>query len=459
MENLNSNSDNVIDILEKELLEKKFIDKPIDREILSKVDVIGFDIDHTLCIYNTEAMVELLYKSFSKYLVEYKNYPKDILIYSNDSDVDLKEKESNLKFNELFVHKYSNTEVVLDFINGNAISIDENKLVIKGYHGTDELSEEKLQEVYGKSKEFAEFNFETRGANYQVILGNFEYHVIPLYLICVHLYDNGHMKNLDRINNYKVIYDDILDALIFNYNLYDSETNTVKSIRETGFFFPEFTSKPEKYIYDYSAKEMLKHLKSKGIGVFFATNSFFEFADFIMRHIIGEDYLDYFDLGIFYAKKPGFFHEGCDAEGYFPDLKISDNKTRPGIKSADLKDENIFYKLINKKTIIEGSYKIVENFYQISKNKENLKFIYVGDNFYSDCLHPAKLSNWESVAVHDHISTGFIGNKPLDFKKFWRVEDSITNFGDNKHGIFYSKQLREQTLFTVSNVDTLKFLK
>lgn len=455
----NSDSNSVIDILEKELLEKKFIDKPIDREILSKINVIGFDIDHTLCIYNTEAMIELLYKSFSRYLVEFKNYPKEILIYSNDSDIDETEKEINLKFNQLFVQNYSNTEVVLDFNNGNAISVDENKLVIKGYHGTNELSDEKLQEVYGKSKEFTEFNFESRGPNYQVVLGNFEYHVIPLYLICVHLYDNGHMKNIERVNNYKIIYDDILDALIFNYNLYDSESNTVKSIRETGFFFPEFTSKPEKYIYEYSAKEMLKYLKSKGIGVFFASNSFYEFADFVMRHIIGEDYLDYFDLGIYYAKKPGFFHEGPEAEGYFPDIKISDNKIRPGFKSDDLKQDIIFNELFNKKSIIEGSYKIVEKFYHISKKNENLKFIYVGDNFYSDCLHPSKLTNWESVAVHDHISTGFIGNKPSEFKKFWKVEESIGNFNDNKHGVFYSKQLREQTLFTISNVETFKLFK
>ena len=83
----------------------------------------------------------------------------------------------------------------------------------------------------------------------------------------------------------------------------------------------------------------------------------------------------------------------------------------------------------------------------------------MGDNFYSDCFHTSKLNNWESIAVHDHISTGFIGNKPSDFKKLWEVENSIGTFGQQRHGIFYTKQLREQTLFSVSNVETFKFLK
>lgn len=65
------NNSEFIDLLEKELLEKKFIGKPIDRDVLSKIDVIAFDIDHTLSIYNTTSMIELLYTSFSWYLVEH----------------------------------------------------------------------------------------------------------------------------------------------------------------------------------------------------------------------------------------------------------------------------------------------------------------------------------------------------------------------------------------------------
>jgi hypothetical protein len=42
------------------------------------------------------------------------------------------------------------------------ISLDENKVVIKGYHGTNELTREEIIKVYGESKEFSEFNFENK---------------------------------------------------------------------------------------------------------------------------------------------------------------------------------------------------------------------------------------------------------------------------------------------------------
>ena len=451
MENTNS----LIDHLEKELLEKKFISKPIDREILSKLDVIGFDIDHTLVLYNFEALTQILYTSFSRYLVEHKNYPKELLIYSEDLKDD-SEKQENKKFREDFVHKYSSTEVVLDFNTGNAISLDENKKVIKAFHGTSELSEDQIVLSYGESKEFVEFNFDKKGENYQLILGNFEYHAIPLYLISVHLYDEGILKN-ERITSYKVIIDDIWEALFFNYNLYDQETGAIKKLCDTGYFFPEFIKNPKLYLHDYSAKEMLQHLKSKGKGVFFATNSFFEFADIIMKNTIGEDYLDYFDLAIYYSKKPEFFHQTNTTEAFSLDLSSSDQLKKPGIKPEDLESQNVFEMVSKEKILLQGSYKNVEAFYKKMKG-DNLKYLFVGDNFYADCDEPNNLPNWDSVAVCDHISTGFIGSQPQDFKQMWAVEHSLGVQGQQKQSVFLTKHLREKTLFTVSNVDTFKHL-
>jgi len=290
-------------------------------------------------------------------------------------------------------------------------------------------------------------------------MGNFEYHAIPLFLICVHLFDNGFMKHLERIKTYKTIFDDILDASMFNYNLIDPETNKIKSIKDSGYFFPEFAKNPKKYLYDYSAKEVLKHLKNKGIGVFFATNSFYEFAEVVMKNTIGEDYLEYFDLGVYFSKKPAFFDENSTNKGYFPDVSIFDNKVQPGFIHEDLHNKIIFDKLKEGKTFIEGNYKMVEKFFSKIKNKENLKFIYVGDNIYSDCLHPPKLENWESVAVSDHLTNGFIGNKPADFKKVWEIENYLGIKGENHENIFFTKLIRDKTLFTVSNVDSFKHLK
>ncbi|TRY77648.1 hypothetical protein DNTS_005795 [Danionella cerebrum] len=46
---------------------------------LSECDVIGFDLDHTLCRYHLKETSRLIYESFARYLVEHKGYDKDLL--------------------------------------------------------------------------------------------------------------------------------------------------------------------------------------------------------------------------------------------------------------------------------------------------------------------------------------------------------------------------------------------
>ncbi|MEQ2287892.1 5'-nucleotidase domain-containing protein 1 [Ameca splendens] len=46
---------------------------------LSDCDVVGFDLDHTLCRYHLKETSRLIYESFARYLVEHKGYDKDLL--------------------------------------------------------------------------------------------------------------------------------------------------------------------------------------------------------------------------------------------------------------------------------------------------------------------------------------------------------------------------------------------
>jgi HAD superfamily 5'-nucleotidase-like hydrolase len=450
---ITSSDENHINELEKELLDKKIINSPIDRSILSKADVIGFDIDHTLSIYNTKNMIELLYTSFVKFLVEHKNYPKGL--YIHNIDVNSEDK----KFNDHFVKKYATYEGIIDTRNGNVINIDDNKKVIKAFHGIAELTEDEIEKFYGKEKEYVEFQFEcTKGDNYHYIFGNFELHVVPLFLLCVHLYDTSRdlFKNT-KVTSYSDLCKDVFEALVFNYHLYDEKTNTVGDFRTSGYYFPEIYNNPKKYLNDYSAKNLLKHLREKGIYLFFATNSFYEYADFIMKNTIGEDYHDYFDLGFYWAKKPKFFESGNN-HAFHIDLGKSDNKGS-GFISDDLKNDKSLINIINeKKYFIEGSYQIVEEYFKQILNKENLSCIYIGDNIGADCLKPSSLVNWRSIAVCNHLSTGFIGNNPAEINQMWNV----TNEGFERHGnfekknVFYShKVLRDNTIIAIPAVESL----
>jgi len=467
--NINQNENNttsaILDILENELYEKNLIKDKIDRDILNKVDVIGFDLDFTLAVYRIEEFTQLMYNAFARFLVEQKNYPKEILIFTPneenlDSKCNLEEKEKNRKFNYDFVHRFSGIEVVIDFINGNAVKIDENRVVIKAYHGIDEMTQEQIEGTYGAEKEFTEIHMDSaKGNNYHSILNNFEYHAVPIFLMCVHLLDIGSFK-INEPEPYRRIFEDILEAAMFNYNLFDAKDNRIMNMRESnGYFFNEFEKNPKKYLLDYSAKEMLIHLRKKGIKVFFATNSFFEFADVILKTTIGDDYLDYFDLAVYYSQKPTFFYSDNKANAYFPDLSKKDHKG-DAVTEENLKEQPTFDRLKKEKTIIQGSYHIVEEFFRQTIQKEDLKFIYVGDNLFTDIYHSSSLPNWASIGVLDEINTGFLGSTPQDFKKMWKLEQKVlgVEVQEPRTNSFFTKMSREKNLFSVSNVETLKYL-
>ncbi|KAL6087466.1 hypothetical protein STEG23_009351 [Scotinomys teguina] len=46
---------------------------------LADCDVVGFDLDHTLCRYNLPESARLIYNSFAQFLVKEKGYDKELL--------------------------------------------------------------------------------------------------------------------------------------------------------------------------------------------------------------------------------------------------------------------------------------------------------------------------------------------------------------------------------------------
>ena len=230
-------------------------------------------------------MSYLLYNSFSKYLIDYKNYP-DFIEYSNHQD---------------FINKISSCEILLDFKNGNALKISNNKKIKKCFHGKNQLNSSEILKYYSDGF----YNEYTKNINYKeniyyITKGNFEYHLVPLFLICVEALD----KNLINENKtYLKIKEDLWESLTFNFKLKDRFEDYSKS----GYYFTEIAKNPEKYIFNYKAFDLLKLLKKKGFKIFFCTNSFFSYGDFIIKNSIGNEYKNIFDLGFWYSKKPLFF--------------------------------------------------------------------------------------------------------------------------------------------------------
>ena len=405
--------------LENELISNNFIKNKINSHILDSIDVIGFDIDHTLSIYNTKNMSYLLYNSFSKYLINYKNYPK-FIEYSNHED---------------FINKISSCEILLDFNNGNALKISNNKKIKKCFHGKNQLNSNEILNYYSEGF----YNEYTKNINYKeniyyITKGNFEYHLVPLFLICVEALD----KNLLRENkNYLKIKEDLWESLTFNFKLKDR----FEDYSKIGYYFTEIAKNPEKYIFNYKAFDLLKLLKKKGFKIFFCTNSFFSYGEFIIKSSIGDEYKNIFDLGFWYSKKP-FFFENENSPCFFNDGK-----------EINININNEEYEKIKKeKFLFEGNFKIVENYFKKDLNKNKINIIYIGDDLINDFYKPLKI-NWKAIYINNCIKTGFFEEFPENFGKFWELNEE-----EKKDFIDIKCETIQEGEIALSNVDCLKYL-
>ncbi|XP_077367108.1 5'-nucleotidase domain-containing protein 1 isoform X2 [Festucalex cinctus] len=103
-------------------------------------DVIGFDLDHTLCRYHLKETSKLIYESFSRYLVEHKGYDKDLLTLTPAT------------------WDFCFKGLVVDLEDGNLVKLAEDGTVLRATHGTTDLSTEEIIKHYGPKREWKHFN-------------------------------------------------------------------------------------------------------------------------------------------------------------------------------------------------------------------------------------------------------------------------------------------------------------
>ncbi|XP_054110334.1 5'-nucleotidase domain-containing protein 1 isoform X3 [Callithrix jacchus] len=109
---------------------------------LAACDVVGFDLDHTLCRYNLPESAPLIYNSFAQFLVKEKGYDKELLnVTPEDWDFCCK-------------------GLALDLEDGNFLKLADNGTVLRASHGTKMMTPAVLAEAYGK-KEWKHFLSDT----------------------------------------------------------------------------------------------------------------------------------------------------------------------------------------------------------------------------------------------------------------------------------------------------------
>ena len=410
-------------ILKNELNKLDFI--PEDRfdailDYFKDVDVIGFDIDFTLLLYNKKNMVRLIYDSLGKYLINHKNYPEKI----------------KYEFNKEFADSFSCKNIVIDYKRGNALKLRKDKSIIKCYHGSKELNKEEIKAIYD-NESFPLFSKSILyNEDFFTNIDSFMPQNLPLFLVCVDLFDNGQLK----IKEYEDIIKHLLDAMNYNYAI-----KSFEDFSKFGYYFPEIYNHPELYLYKYNCEELLDKLRKKGKKIFFATNSNYSYSHYILGKTMGENYHNYFDLCFYKSCKPGFFQ----------DPKKSNSKCYFFHEKEELSCTELDDETYGNKILTGGSYILVENYFKKMLNKNNIKCIFVGDNIIGDCEVPSKLPGWESVFIYDDIKLDFIGENPDNYQKAF---DDVDNENDKYENTFSLYFKEKDCLFALPNVEGFKYI-
>lgn len=155
------------------------------------------------------------------------------------------------------------------------------------------------------------------------------------------------------------VWPDVLAGLM---NMYNRENFA----KETSDYFMGLKKNPSKFIEkcDQKVLDWLKELKKRKT-TFILTGSHIDFASHTASFALGEDWRDYFDVVVCYAKKPGFFTMNR------PFLTLCGNEERDEIKAAEMKAGEAY---------TQGSYPELKKLLNLLCKKEEAKVVYVGDN-------------------------------------------------------------------------------
>lgn len=318
-------------------------------------------------------MVELEYRVLSHFLVTKKGYSDKYLSRPMSDNIDFLQKG-----------------LIIDFARGNILKIAYDGYISKACHGTKQLTDDQIVDIYGSDRSWnvaADFCKDLLEAWHGPLAENMrallDYFDMPASLVFARIVDT-----LDDANGSKPlpaynIWPDILDGLceIFTWEHFENDRSK---------YFASVKVDPGKYIYKSSdtLKNWLRELR-KHKTVFLLTGSHVDFASFTSTYAFGENWREFFDLIVCFAKKPGFFTKDR------PFLRSFDTtETTEEIQPSELRLGEVY---------TQGNWGgLVQCLAQKSKTLSP-KILYVGDNFVQDVYSPNEYSKADTIAIAEEM--------------------------------------------------------
>ncbi|MCA9540966.1 MAG: HAD-IG family 5'-nucleotidase [Myxococcales bacterium] len=311
---------------------------------LSRVDVIGFDMDYTLAPYHQHAMDELSIRMTVDKLIKNRGYPEELRTVVLD-------------------HAFIIRGLMIDKETGNIFKMDAHRHVGRCYHGYRQLSEDVRMQEYG-----------TR----PIKLASGRYHwVDTLFALPEATLLAGIIEHFEGAGrtlpwSYRQLFDDVRQSI--------DEAHADNSLKA------EILAHLDRYIVkDPDLAPTLHKLRSAGKRLFLLTNSEMYYTEAVMGHLLGGEmpfyrtWQDYFDLIVVSAAKPRFFTDES------PFLEIDSTGKTIG-EAASLKRGAVYS---------GGNIRQLEETLDVPGGR----ILYVGDHMYSDIVRSRKASIWRTALV------------------------------------------------------------
>jgi len=304
---------------------------------MEHIEAIGFDMDHTLALYDRTTFEQLTFDMAVRTLVEKKGYPEIV---------------REIRYQPDFIIR----GLVVDKKLGNLLKIDGHGYVAVVYHGTRKL------EKAARMRAYRNLRVNLRSTRYQSFDTLFSMPEGSLFAAVVDLKESdrsGAMKPIRRAQ----IFDDVRDS--------------VDTVHRDGSLKSVIMQDLERYfIEDPGLRPTLLRFRALGKKLFLLTNSEVEYTEAVMNHVLGDEETDWkelFDLVICASGKPGFFME--------------EREPKP-VSSGRRQDGRDF--------VFEGGN---AGFIESSLGATGDQVLYFGDHTYGDILRSKKTVGWRTAMI------------------------------------------------------------
>jgi 5'-nucleotidase len=327
---------------------------------LDQIEMVGFDMDYTLALYNQAQIEELSMRATLHKLVSAKGYPEEIRALAYDPMLALR-------------------GLVVDRLNGNIFKPDRYGYPGRARHGLKPIERAQIGELYQRER--------TRLSNrrYAWIDSLFALPEAVLYAVLVDYFDRA---SSPAKPDYSTMWEHIRECIDLAHR-----DGSIKAI--VGVQLPSYIER------DPNLAETLHKFRSSGKRLFLLTNSAWDYTSQVMSYLLDDpdrggrgyrasypSWRHYFDVIIVSAGKPEFFTE----ERPFVEL---DSEGQPVAKPTNGSSNGVPSPFQRGRVYAGGNLKDFQERARASGDR----VLFVGDHIYGDMLRSRKSSNWRTAMV------------------------------------------------------------